>query len=1168
MKHSYRNKIKVLLYSLLITGSSLAAIFPLQGISLNPLKDHNKVSYSLPDSLTKAQPPKPDTIYQLIIQKADQLFLDKKYELCLVELEKAQKMRPQEQTIKDRINKVKGLIADRQRKLPEYQKYLASGDVYFNAGDYLNAKASYQMAIDIMPDEPQAKDKLKKTMDLLRAQKAQNILYDVAVASADKLFQAKEYDKARVEYENASRMLSSEKYPKDRINEIIKIQVDLQMKEDGYARAIANGDRLYVSLKYRQALPEYENASKLKPEESYPKEKIARLKVILDSLQAIDDEYIKAIASGDQLFSAKSFTDSRKSYVQASKLKPDQIYPKNRIMEIDRILASSKQLEDEFQHHVALADSFYIGKQYIKARDHYYIASTLKPGDPYPKEMLTKTSGYLNAQETASKERDEQYLNLIAEADKLFASQSYPEAKTEFIKASVLKPEESYPLQKINEIDGIIASIEQMKSLESQYSALILKADQLLAEKSYEQAKAAYLNSSGLKPAESYPRIKVSEVDGILAELAKQKALDERYQNLITMADKLLMEQSLENAKTTYQQALTLKPEQEYPAGKIKEIDIALQLLADQKALDERYSGLIEIADQHFQSGAYAEARQKYLEASQSKPAEQYPHVKVEEIDSITNAIARQQILDRQFTEVFTNGEKQFAAKAYHDARNSFLAAAAIRHNDEKVKARLLQTETALQEIADRKARDEQYNLHIADAEKLLNEKMYVQAKDAFLNASTIKPAEEYPKSKVKEIDIILAEQARQKAFEEQYSALISKADSQFDAREYEQAKNSYQQALKKKPTDLYPAERLNAIEEILTAIAAQKARDDQFTRLIYQGDAQFTEKKYDLAQGTYMKALELKPEDEYTKDKIAEIKIILAELKAQEEAYRAAIAKGDELFSANAYEDARQEYQNALLIRPGERYPRQRIDEANRLLAELKGKQQTYDNLLITANDLFFKKEYMQAKESYQQALTLFPGEEIPQSRIIRINSILDSLYRANKALYDQAIGDGDRFFNAYEFDKAIDSYEAAHVYLPMERYPMEMISKIRKTISENAIADVLKNTVTIPSWDDRKFTFSPVNMAARKNNFVYLKVRNLSEKPINVLMRYGSGTQPSGGIVIRNLAPDGKTHERLVSVKEQDAWYRNDNDWISLNPQGGDIEVFFIQVSRSRIE
>jgi hypothetical protein len=176
--------------------------------------------------------------------------------------------------------------------------------------------------------------------------------------------------------------------------------------------------------------------------------------------------------------------------------------------------------------------------------------------------------------------------------------------------------------------------------------------------------------------------------------------------------------------------------------------------------------------------------------------------------------------------------------------------------------------------------------------------------------------------------------------------------------------------------------------------------------------------------------------------------------------------------------------------------------------------------------------------------------------------------LYRANKSRYDKAVADGDRFFNSFEFDKSIDAFTEAANLLTMESYPREMILKIRRTIAENAIADVLQTAVTISSNDEKQFAFTPVNIASRKNNFVYIKIKNLSGKPFNVLMRYGRDKQPNGGIVMRNITIDGKVNERLVSVKDQDLWSREDNNWISISPQGGDVEVSFIQVSRAKLD
>jgi len=1530
----------------------------------------------------------PDSLFQVAVRQAEQYLLEKKYDRCLVELEKAEKLKPQEQAVKDKIVKVKGLIAEQQKKLPEYQKYIASGDGYFSKADYLNAKASYQMAIDIFPEDQAARDKLKKTMDLLRSQKAQNTIYDVAVASADKLFQQKEYDKARAEYENASRILPSEKYPKDRINEIVKIQLDIQMKEEGYARAIVNGDKLFNSLKYQQALPEYQTAQKIKPAETYPKERIARLHVILDSLKQLDDAFARAIANGDILFMEEKFQESRKSYVTASEIKPDQVYPRNKIAEIDGILAANKKIDDEFQRYITAADSFYIEKQYVRARDYYYQASRLKPADPYPKEMLNKTAAGMTAQEAASRSLDEQYLNLLTEADKQMASANLPVARQAYADASVIKPEENYPKSRIAEIDrllqleaekkkteekysmliaeadkqyeqklydqarksfqeamtmkpddpypaGRIAEIDQalklvadkqametkytgllkladqqfnaksypsarqsynealalkpdeiypsakiksvdsilaevekrkmadqeyaalmedgesyfsakeftkarssfqaaleirpsdvqanarlkavddavkmladenarneryknliasgdllfeaksydsarsqynlasilksseiypksriaeidkilaeiaqsnamearytglltdadrlfnersyekskslyqeallikpgeayptgkiseidqalrlladQKALEEKYRSLIRNADQqfnvksyaesrqsyteagvlkpdekypatriaaidsiitlqeqlkladqefvrLIAEgdnyfsaKSYENAKSSFQNAlkikpndpsaaaklkstesalkaladkialeekyallirqgdlffnnnvydsarakfamaAGINPGESYPAGKIAEIDKILADLAKIKATDEKYTTLIASADQLMTSREFEKARVTYQEAQALKPAETYPAGKISEIDTELKMLADQKALDEKYLQTIKAADQQFSAGIYADSRKGYLEAKSLKPSEKYPTERIVAIDSILTEMDRKKMMEQNFADELGKGESAYTAGNYQQAKVSFEAALKIKPGEQRAVARLAETESRLLEIETRKALDDRYTRLITEGDHQLKLLQFDSARMTFSEASDIKPAEEYPRAKIKEIDLELARLAKQKELDEQYQGLIDEADKQFAEKLFDQAKTVYNQALRLKPGSEYPAGKIREADEQLAVIAREKAIEDQFNKIILQSDAQFSQKQYDEAAQGYRKALEIKAGNSYANDKLAEIESIQSELRAREEAYKNAVAKADGLFDSKSYEEARLEYENALIIKPNEQYPRQRIAAANNFLAELKGKQQTYDKLMINADDYLRQKDYQRAKDSYEQALALFPSETLPQQRIQRINTINDSIFRANKGLYDKAIADGDRFFNGYEFDKAIDAYNTAAFLLPMETYPRDMIRKIQRTIAENAVADVLKTTRQITSGNEEKFSFEPVNMASRKNNLIYMKVKNLSGKPFNVLMRYGTGNQANGGVIVRNLSIDGKVNERLISVKEQDAWYRNDNNWISLSPQGGDIEVSFIQVSRSRLE
>jgi hypothetical protein len=1298
-----------------------------------------KVNY---DTLQPKKPASVDSLYKASMRKGDNFFVAKEYEKAISEYENGLKLRPKDPYATDRLGKAKKQLETKVKAEMDYVKSIASGDSYFKAKDYLNAKGSYQLAIDAKPDDDYAKGKLKETMDLLRSMKASNILYDVAIASAEKLYQQKEYEKAMAEFEDASKILPNEKYPKDRINEIIKMMVDKQTTEEMYTRSIAAADKLYNSKGYQNALLEYQHAASYKPEEQYPKDRIKELTALLAAMKARDEAYKKSIDTADKLFDDASYEPSKSEYQNASKIKPDEIYPINRIKEIDLIMATLKNAKEEYNRLVDLADSFYVAKKYINAKANYQQALKVKPNESYPKEMISKADNLISGQEANSKaleeayqvavsdadklytakeydkaksgyqnalgikpdeqypkdkikqiddiyatadkqkQQDKQYLDIIAAADKLLADKSYQpakvqyqsalklkpeekypkdriaeidlamtdlakqkalddqytaaiakadklfaaktweqaktdyttasalkpnetypkdkileiekivadlakqkalddqyagiianadkllltktytEARTEYGKAGDLKPSEAYPKTKIAEIDNILAAIEAQKSKDEQYSGLIEKADKLLADKSYEPAKTEYQNASAIKPAESYPKGKIVEINDVLAGIAKKKALDDQYTSTIANADKLLADKSYEPAKVQYQSALKLKPEEKYPQDRIAEIDLALSDLAKQKALDDQYIAAIAKSDNSFAAKTWEQAKTDYTAASALKPNETYPKDKISEIQKILDDIAKQKVIDQKYQTAIATGDKLLEAKTYDLARLAYFDASGLMPAEQYPKDKMAQIDKIIADITHQKEIETQYKASIAKADQLLLSKSYEPAKTEYQNAVTLKPDEQYPKVKIAAIDNILADI---KAFEDKYNGAIATGDTAFNNKSYAQAKSAYQGALQMKPAEKYPKDKIAGIEKILTELAKQKVIDDQYQGSVTKADKLLADKSYALAKTEYGNASNIKPTEQYPKDKIVEIDGIMADLKAKDDAYKASVAKANQLMVQKSYEEARTEYQNAGEIKPNEQYPKDKIAEINKILMELKGKKQTYDELVSKGNDLLLIKDFYKAKDNFQQALSIFPDESYPKERLIRINSVIDSIFRANKGFYDKAVAEGDKNFNAMVFDKAVDSYEEALSYLPMEQYPKDMINKIKRTIAENAIVDVLTSAQTVTNGVEKQFDFAPVNVISRKNNYLFIKIRNLSNRPFSVMIRYGKDKQINGGAVIKNITGDGKVNERLISVREQDPWYRIDNNWISLYPQGGDVEVTFIQISRS---
>ena len=73
-----------------------------------------------------------------------------------------------------------------------------------------------------------------------------------------------------------------------------------------------------------------------------------------------------------------------------------------------------------------------------------------------------------------------------------------------------------------------------------------------------------------------------------------------------------------------------------------------------------------------------------------------------------------------------------------------------------------------------------------------LKQKSFKAAKDKFQEASDLKPSEELPKQRLKEIAAKLNEAKAAQAEREQYKKALAEADALFDAESYKAAKSKY----------------------------------------------------------------------------------------------------------------------------------------------------------------------------------------------------------------------------------------------------------------------------------------------------------------------------------------------------------------------------------------
>ncbi|MCO6499739.1 MAG: hypothetical protein J5I47_05105 [Vicingus serpentipes] len=1026
--------------------------------------------------------------YDKLIAAGDKAFNGEKWAEAEPFYKKAAEIFKDESYPVAQLKEIEANLAKNAEANKNYLAAIKAGDEAFNNQEWDKAIIQYQKASGYNPDEEYPKNKIKEAKDLMANEKKVTAEYNAAIAEADKAFGAKKYEQAKVNYEKAVAIKTNEAYPKTKLGEIEKLLGEQQKIEREYKNAIAEADGFFNANDYEKSIDSYNKALSLKPAEAYPTSKIVEAKKFIADKKKLEADYQKFIAEADKFFGAKDYTAAKINYQQASAIKKEEQYPKEKLAEIEKIEeetakkeAEEKQREANYQAAITNGDKAFSAKNFELAKQAYQTASEIKKEEQYPKNKLSEIDKILAdaaAKEAEEKAKEEQYKQLIATADGLLSAKDYDGAKGKYNEAIKVKTEEQYPKDKVREIEKILADIAnkeaEEKAKEEQYKQLIADADRMLGSKDYNGAKGKYIEATKIKVEEKYPKDKLLEIEKILADAAakeaEEKAKEEQYKKLVAEADGLLSAKNYEGAKGKYNEAIKVKSEEQYPKDKISEIDALLKELAKQKAEEEakakaaaelqaKYEGLIASADKLLGTKDYEGATLKYNEAITLKEEEQYPKDKVREIEKILAEIAKKKAEEEaakmaqgekeaKYKEAITLADNAFSSENYKQAILKYNEALSVKPEEQYPKDRIKETETILAEIERKKQEglnaakaqkelDEKYNKFIASGDQDLSIKQYTQAKSNYEAALGVKPTEQYPKDKIKEIEAVLAGIAKTKEEEslaaeaerkkqEYFNALIAQADEAFNNKNYDDAKAKYQQALGLIPNSSHPTNRLKEIEAILLKLASEtnaaeteKALNEKYNGLISLADNAFSGKDYATAKVNYKAALGVKPNEIYPKNKIDEIDGLLAKLEKEkeeitvtnnaqqqkQEKYNSLVQQGDMSLSAKRYKAAIDSYEMALGIMPNETYPKEKITEINKILNEIalkekekeslalaeQAKKEQYEQLIFEGNRMFKFKKYEEAKSKFSEAWGIYPDEKYPPQKIKEIDELLN---------------------------------------------------------------------------------------------------------------------------------------------------------------------------------
>lgn len=630
------------------------------------------------------------------------------------------------------------------------------------------------------------------------------------------------------------------------------------------------------------------------------------------------------------------------------------------------------------------------------------------------------------------------------------------------------------------------------------------------------------------------------------------------YQSLITMGDKEFNNAEYIKAKSYYQEALRIRKDD--PTAKSK-LNKTLQKIREQSEKEEIFFQHIDEADNHYDNGDYDKALASYNKAAKLFPKDEYT---LEQIKIVTQKITDEKENIAAFNEFINNGDRFMRENKYTEATLQYKAALNLYPNNN----------TAKDKYNNAKSLKENYDKLSADFEQLKREandfvirKKYAEAIEKYQQALSIFPNDS-------DLKTLITSLATQKDISDRYNSRINEADSLYLEKSYEKAKTAYREALAIIPEDSYSSDMIARIDETLNSDEYKSLKN--FLNLLEEAKELETNNKYDESLAKYKLALKQNPSDEFTSQKIDYLTNLInnknkeIELNAQ---YTALISKGDSCTSGEDFYTALDYYTQAYNLIPNRNEAKdkkestqKRINEIEAQLALEKQKWDEYYKEAMNAAQTFMNESnYPEAIKEYNKALRFKENDPTATQALKNATQLNDARLASLMKEYEQYIYNADNQYNTNNLDKAIEFYSKAMALNTGNSYPAEMIDKISIMLQENKLAVLVDENTTINSNETKKFNFEPVDVTTRKGNYILIKAKNLSDRSYTMFISYGSPKGNSGSLIVR-IPNNQDTNSFIIKIGAQYKWFSEDNTWIELTPEGGNIEIELMEITKGK--
>ncbi|MDE0978539.1 MAG: hypothetical protein OSA78_00960 [Flavobacteriales bacterium] len=314
---------------------------------------------------------------------------------------------------------------------------------------------------------------------------------------------------------------------------------------------------------------------------------------------------------------------------------------------------------------------------------------------------------------------------------------------------------------------------------------------------------------------------------------------------------------------------------------------------------------------------------------------------------------------------------------------------------------------------------------------------------------------------------------------QDDFDAFLKKGDQSMGKEEWQQAVDFYDSALALFPEESNALSKRSSAQVKLDEFLASGQSESAFLALLDEGEMALAADRLDEAIEAFESAAVMRPDAPEPANGIRDVEA-RRKAKEQDGEYDEVIAEADNYFDREQYERAISAYDDASRLKPAERYPQNRKEEAQTRIDDLASESASiiertvaYEALVDEANDLYRDDDYASALLKYEEASRLLPAERLPQQRAEECRERIaeaesddaerlrreeeraqreasSASLRELQVQYDAINDDADILFRNDDYAAAIIKYSEALEVLPDERYPVQRMTEAQRRIDE----------------------------------------------------------------------------------------------------------------------